>query len=116
MLKLWVAFLPWFVDLTIIIEPLDGGPCSVCCYLTSLGVETRGKGVRFGKHSTGTLQVILGSVLIHPHAHALIANELPNPDRLCNGGELLLLPIHFVLGDQHVLAFASLLGYNATTQ
>jgi hypothetical protein len=55
-------------------------------------------------------------MLIHPHAQALVTNELPNPDRFFNGGILRLFAIHFVLGDQHVLAFASLLGYNATTQ
>src|SRR5215467_4023013 len=77
-------------------------PGPISCHLPGLRVETRGKRVLTGQHSTVALQVIFGdSTPIHPLAQTLVADKLDNANRLINGLILLLLPVQFVFVDQH---------------
>src|SRR6266446_2145820 len=88
-LELGIALLAWFVLAAIVIEPRDSGPCTICCGLTGLGVETAGKGVLVGQLSTRTLQIVLGGpASIHPEAQTLVADELHGADGLLDGGIL----------------------------
>src|SRR5438045_3695534 len=85
MLKFWVSFLTRLVVAAILIEAGDGGPGTVGTSLTSLGIETVGKRVLFGKDSTIALQVILANLAsVHPQTETLIANELHDADGFVN--------------------------------
>jgi hypothetical protein len=77
MLKSGIAFLAWFLRLAVLIEAVDRKPSTVCTRLTSLGIETSGKGVFFGKSGTAALQIVLvDAVPIHPQTEALVSDEL----------------------------------------
>ncbi len=101
-LKLRIAFLSQLVLAAVVIEALNGRPCAVGADLSRLRVQASGKGVRFGKHGTGALQVIVGdATLIHPEAQAFVADELHDADGFINGDVLLWLACQFVFQCQH---------------
>ena len=101
-LKLGAALLAWFMRATVVIEALDSAPGTVCRCLTSLGIETGRKGIRFGEHGTVALQVILADArLIHPEAQALVADELHYANGFLNSGVLFLGAIQLIFVDQH---------------
>ena len=105
-LELWIAFLPWLLFLTVLIEAGDSEPCTISTCLTSLRVEARGKWVFFGKDSAVGLQVVFADTLpIHPQTQTFVANELDNTYRFFNGSKLLLIAINLVLVDQHEPCF-----------
>src|SRR6266487_2066743 len=48
-LKPGIPLLPWFLDLTVLIEPLNGEPRTISSRLAGLGIERRGKEVFLSK-------------------------------------------------------------------
>ena len=102
MLEAGIAFLARLMRLAVVIVTRDGKPCAISSGLTRLRIEASGKGELFCEDSTIALQIILGDATrIHPQAQARIADELGHPYCLINGGILLLVPMDFVLVDQH---------------
>jgi hypothetical protein len=102
MLKPGIAFLARFVILAIVVEAIDGKPGPICCRLTRLGVQERGKRVLFGQGRTVTLQIVLvGTTPIYPLTHTLIADELNDANGFVYRCILLLVAVQFVLVDQH---------------
>ena len=102
MLKTGIALLAWFLGFTIIVETLERLGSTGSRGLTSLGIETSGKGKGVSKYRAIDLQIVLRDVsLIHPQAQALVADELHHADRFIYGSILLLGTVHFVLVDQH---------------
>jgi hypothetical protein len=102
MLELRIAFRPWLLFLTILVEAGNRSPGPICCHLPSLGVEKRGKRVLLSKNRTIALQIIARDpVLIHPLAQTLVADELHNPNGLINRCVLPLVAVQFVLVDEH---------------
>jgi|GEM_PF-812811 len=109
-LKLGIPFLSGLFALAILVEPGDGKIGTIGTGLTSLGVESAGKGVCFCQHSTVGLQVVFGDTLaIHPQAYAFVADELHHAYRFFNGSTLFLIAIDFILVDQHVYLLVFLL-------
>lgn len=101
-LKARIAFLGGIVVLAVLIEAGDGRPGSISRNLTSLGVEQGCERVLPGQHRTVALQVIFGdTMLIHPLAQALVADELHNANRFINGLIVLLISVQFVFVDEH---------------
>jgi hypothetical protein len=104
MLELGIALLAWLVRLAVVIEAVDREPSTVSTGLTSLRIETSGKGILFGKDGAIALQVILvDAALIHPQAQALVADELHHANSLINGRILSFGAIQFVLVGEHAL-------------
>src|SRR5258708_4875209 len=101
-LKLRIPLLSRLLFAAILVEPGDGKIRTVGTGLTSLGVESAGKGICFCQHSTVGLQVVFGDMFaIHPQTYAFVADELHNAYRFFDGCILLLIAIKFVLVDQH---------------
>ena len=106
MLKPGIPLLAWLVLLAIVIEARDSQPRSLSTGLTSLGIEASSKGIVTSKHSTITLQVILGyPAFIHPQTEALISDELNDANGFIESSTLCLVSIHLVLVDQHACSF-----------
>ena len=98
MLKLGITLLAGLLVLAVVIETGDSEPGSISRSLAGLRVETRSKGIVFGKPRTGALQVIVGDTpCVHPQAQALVPDELHNPDSIINGLILLGAAIELVL-------------------
>jgi hypothetical protein len=102
-LKSRVALLAWFF--AVLIKPFDGEAGTIGTGLTRLRVEVFGEGVFFCQNGTITLQIVRRSMLIHPLAQTLVANELHNADRFIDSRILLFVPIKLVLVDQHASCF-----------
>jgi len=102
MLKLGIAFLAWLVVFAILIEVVDSEPSTVSTRLTSLRIETSGKGILFGKDGTIALKIVLvDTALIHPQAHALVADELHHANGLIESSILPAQTVQLVLVDEH---------------
>src|SRR2546425_7107009 len=102
MLKLWIAFLSWFVVLAIVIEPANSEPGTIGTGLPRLGIETSSKRVFLGQDRTVALQVIgADATLIYPLAQALVSDELDDANSLVDGLVLLVGSLAFVLVGQH---------------
>ncbi len=92
-LKLWIAFLAWFVGAAVVIEAGDRGPGPIRSSLPGLGVEAGCKSELFGKLGGEALQVIsVGATSIHPEAQAFVAHKLRGSDRLLDGAILGVCP------------------------
>src|SRR6266566_5376624 len=102
-LELRIAFLPQLLFFAVSVEAGNSEPRSISTGLTSLGIERGGKRVFFGEHGTIHLKVMLAGVFIHPFAHALVADELNDANRLIDSGRLGCVKSHFILVDQHCL-------------
>ena len=100
MLEFGIALLAWFVRLAVVIEAGDREPSTVATCLTSLRIETSGKGILFGKDGAIAPQVILvDAALIHPQAQALVADELDGANGFLNSAILRFGAIDFVFVD-----------------
>src|SRR5579884_790958 len=109
MLEAGIAFLPRLVGLAVVIEPADSRPCSVCCCLPCLRIERGNERELLGKNSTQALQIIsVRSTSVHPEAQGFIPDELHNPYRFIDSGVLRLVPLKFVLVDEHLFPLPSL--------
>src|SRR6516225_3740693 len=105
MLKPWIAFLPWFLALAVLIEALDRKARTIGTGLTGLRVELFDERGLLGKDRAVALQIVGGGMLVHPLAQALVANELHNADRFIDGSILLFVASQLVLVDQHASCF-----------
>src|SRR6266851_2223275 len=102
MLEFGIAFLARLLFLAVLIEPGDSKPSTIRTSLTGLGIESRGKGVYFGKDGAIRLQIIVRDALaIHPQTQTFVANELHHAADLVDGSILFVIAIHLVLVDQH---------------
>jgi hypothetical protein len=106
-LKLGITLLAGLMVLAVVIETGDSEPGSISRSLAGLRVETRSKGIVFGKPRTGALQVIVGDTpCVHPQAQALVPDELDHADSLINSLILLAIPVQLVLLNEHLYPFA----------
>jgi hypothetical protein len=109
MLKTGIAFLAWFLCLAVLKETANSEPGTVSTGLTSLRVETSGKGILFGKDGTVALQIVLvDTTLIHPETKALVPDELHGANGFIDSSILLFRPIYLVLVYKHLVFFLSL--------